>query len=93
MGTIHRGDGGADDGDNLGESSDDLGEWSLSNDDQGGVDEGDAISWRLEVLRDDRDLLNAVGNLAGAERGHGRGSHDGTSSEDLGEEHLDDWLG
>lgn len=72
----------------ISETRDQTGEWALSDNDQGRVDEGDALGRRLKVLGLLGDHFDAVGDLLGSGGGHGCGSQ-GEAGEDLGEEHGD----
>lgn len=73
---------------NISEPSNDLRERALANNNQGSIENGDALSGCLEGLGLVGDRLDTVGDLLRSGNSHGRGGH-GDSSEDLGEEHFD----
>lgn len=57
-------------------------ERSLTNDDQWGVENGDALGRRLEGLGLGRQNLNAIGELGGREGGHDRRRNESDASDE-----------
>lgn len=82
---LHLGDSSSGRGHNVGEASDDLGEWSLSYDDQRSVDDGDALSWGLERLGLLGDHVDVADHLSWCELSDDWDSHSHGRGEDLSE--------
>lgn len=82
---LHLGKGSGGSGNDISESRDDLREWSLTNDDQGAVDDGDALSGSLEGLALLSDHSDVADDLGGGRLGKDRDGHGHGGGEELGE--------
>lgn len=71
----------------IGETGDNARERTLANDNQGGIEHGNALSRSLECRGLLGDGLDTIGNLPAAKGGQNPRCH-GNASEDLGEMHF-----
>lgn len=85
LSALHLRDGSSGSGDDVGETSDDLGEWSLANDDERSVDDGNGLSRSLESLALCSEHLDVIDNL-----GRSESCRDGSSESQSGSEDVAD---
>lgn len=80
---IHLSDGSSDSGDDVGKTSNDLGEWSLADNDERSVDDGDGLSRGLESLALGGEHLDVADGLGGSDSRRDGSSESQSGSEDV----------